>query len=65
MSGLGATESGVDHHVFGIVSVALTLVFVVLGPTVSVPSFRSARIAGTVASTGKPAIFACAKVGHE
>ena len=65
LTGLGATESGVDRHVFGIFSVALTLVFIASGPAVSVLCFRSARIAGTVAATGKPSIFACAKAGHE
>ena len=52
LTGLGVAESGVDHCVFGIVSVALTLVFVALGPAVCVPCFRSARIAGTIAATG-------------
>ena len=65
MTGLGATESGVDRRVFGIFSVALTLVFIALGPVVSVLCFGSARVAGTVAATGQPTIFVYAKVGHE
>ena len=49
---LGATKSGVDRRVFGIVSVALTLVFVALGPAVAVSGFRSARFACVVLATG-------------
>ena len=62
---LGATESGVDRRVFGIFSVAPTLVFIGSGPAVSVLCYGSAGDAGTVTATGKPAIFACAKAGHE
>ena len=52
LTGLGVTESGVDRRVFGIVSVALMLVFITSGPAISVPGFRSARVAGTIAATG-------------
>ena len=52
LAGRGATESGVDRCVFGIVNVAPTLAFVVLGPTVFVSSFRSDGVASTVAATG-------------
>ena len=65
LTGLGATESGVDRLVFGIFSVAPTLVFIVSEPAISVPCFGSAWIASTVAATGKPTIFVCARAGHE
>ena len=40
---LGATESGVDCHVFSIVAITLTLVSVVSGLAVAISDFRSAR----------------------
>ena len=52
LTGLGATESGIDRRIFGIVIVASTLVFVASGPAVAVPGFRSAGVTGTVAATG-------------
>ena len=51
MAGFGATESGVDRRILGIVIVASTLMFVALGPTIVVSSFGSAGVAGTVAAT--------------
>ena len=62
---LRATESGIDRCVFDIFSVAPMLVFIVSGPAVSILCFGCARIAGAVAASGQPAIFACAKAGHE
>ena len=59
---LGATESGVVYRVFVIVS---TLVLVALWLVIAVPGFRGARVAGTVASTSKPAILSRAKAGHQ
>ena len=65
LTGFRATESGVDHHVFGIFIVASTLVFVVSWPTFAISGFGGARVAGDVASTSEPAVFSCAKAGHE
>ena len=48
---LGATKSGIDRRIFGIVIVASTLVFVASGPAVAVSDFGSARVAGTVTAT--------------
>ena len=39
LSGLGATESGVDRRVIGIVTVALTLVSVVPGLAIAISGF--------------------------
>ena len=41
LAGLGATESGVDRRVLGIVIVASMLVFVASGSAVAVSGFRS------------------------
>ena len=50
LTGFRATESGVDRHVFGILIVVSTLVFVALWFTVAISSFGGARVAGVVAS---------------
>ena len=50
LTGLGATESGVDRRVFGIFIVAPTLVFVASWPTIAISSFGGARVTGVVAS---------------
>ena len=60
-----ATESDVHGRVFGIFFVDLTLVFIASWPTVVVSGFEGARVAGTVASTSQPAIFAYAEAGHK
>ena len=52
LTGLGATESGVDRRVIGIVTVVLTLVPVASGLAVAISGFRGARFACTIAATG-------------
>ena len=52
LSGLGATESGVDRRVLGIITVASTLVLVASGLAVAISGFRSARFACIVIATG-------------
>ena len=49
---LGATESGIDHCVIGVVTVASTLVSVASGLAVAISGFRSARFACIVIATG-------------
>ena len=65
LAGLGASESGVDCGVIGVVviasafvSVAPKLASAILGP-------RGACLAGCVVTTSQPAIFSHAKAGHE
>ena len=65
LSGLGATESGIDRRVVRIITVASTLVSIASGIAVAISGFRSARFTCIVIATGYPAIFAHAKVGHE
>ena len=43
LTGLRATESGVDSRVFGVVAITLTLVSIVSGLVVAISDFRSAR----------------------
>ena len=49
---LGATESGVDCRVIGVVTIVSTLVSVVSGIAVAISGFRSARFACIVVATG-------------
>ena len=51
LTGLGATESGVDRRSFDIVIAASMLVFIASSPAVVVFYFRSARAAGTITAT--------------
>ena len=45
LTGLGATESGIDGRVFGVIAIILTLVFAALGLAVVISWFRSPRFA--------------------
>ena len=51
LTGLGATESGIDSRV-GVVAIVLTLVSAASGLAVAVSGFKSARYACIVISTG-------------
>ena len=51
LTGLGATESGVDCRVIGIVTVVLTLVPIASGLAVAISGFRGARSACIAAAT--------------
>ena len=50
--GLGATESGVDRRVLGVVTIASMLVSIASGFAVAISGFRSARFACIVIATG-------------
>ena len=52
LAGLGATESGIDRRVVGIVTVASTLVPVASGLAVAISGFRGARFACSVVAMG-------------
>ena len=43
LTGLGATESGIDGRVFDVIAIILTLVSVALGLAVAISGFRSAK----------------------
>ena len=43
LTGLGATESGIDGHVFDVIAIISTLVSVASGLAVAISGFRSAR----------------------
>ena len=52
LAGLGATESGVDRRVIGIVTVVLTLVPVASGLAVAISGSRGARFSCGVIAMG-------------
>ena len=52
LTGLRATESGVDRRVLDVVTVASKLMSVALGLAVAISGFRSARFACIVVATG-------------
>ena len=60
-----AAESSIDRRIFSIFIVVLTLMFVASWPSIAIPGFGGARVAGTVASTSQPAVLSRAEAGHE
>ena len=52
LTGLRATESGIDCHVFGVVAIVVMLMSVALGLAVAISGFRSARFTCIVIATG-------------
>ena len=52
LTGLGATESGVDRRVIRIVTIALTLVPVASGLAVAISGFSGARFACIIIAMG-------------
>ena len=52
LTGLRATESGVDRRVFGVFTIVSTLASIASGLAVAVSGFRSARFACIVIATG-------------
>ena len=65
LTGFGAAESGVDRCVVRSRITIATFVLIAWWFPIAVSNFRSARVAGTVASTTEPAVFSRAKAGHE
>ena len=65
LTGLGAAESGVYRRILGFFVVVPALIFAASWPSIAIPGFRSVGVAGTVASTSQPAIFARTKAGHK
>ena len=65
LAGLGATESGVDCSIIGIIAIAS--VFVSIAPKLAgaVLGLGGACLVGCVFATSQPAILTRAKAGHE
>ena len=65
LAGLGATESGVDCGVLGVVGIASAFVSIAPELGSAVLGLGGACLAGCVFATSQLAILACAKAGHE
>ena len=52
LTGLGATESGIDHRVIRIVAIVSTLMPVASGLVVAILGFRGARFTCIIIATG-------------
>ena len=64
LTGLGATESGVDCSVIGVITIASTFVPVASELVVAVFDLGGASFACRVFATGQPTILTRTKVGH-
>ena len=62
---LGATESGIDCRVIGVVTIASAFVSAALELAVAIFDLGGARFAFCVFATGQPAILTRTKAGHE
>ena len=65
LTGLRATEPGIDHRILGVVIIVLTLVSVASRLVFASFSFRGAGVACIVFATGQPTVLARTKAGHE
>ena len=65
LTGFRAFESGINCHILSIVPVNAALLLVATRPATTVPGIRITRVLGHIVTTSKPAVFSCAKAGHE
>ena len=65
LTGLGATESGIDYGVFGVFAIASTFVSIAPELAGAVLGLCRACLTGCVFSTSQPTVLAYAKGGHE
>ena len=64
LTGLRATESGVDRRILGVVTAISVLVSVASRLVFVIFNFRGATVACIVFSTGQPTVLARTKAGH-
>ena len=65
LAGLGATESGVDCGVIGVVAIASAFVSIAPELAGAVLGLSGACLAGCVFATSQPAVLTRTKAGHE
>ena len=65
LTGLRATESGIDHRILGVVIVVSTLVSVASRLVFVVFNFRGASVACIVFAMGQTTVLGRTKPGHE
>ena len=64
LTGAGASESGIDCRILGVIIVIAVLWFVTTLYAIGIFGIRSARIRRCVIVASQPAILARAKAGH-
>ena len=65
LAGLGATESGMDCCVTGVIAVASAFVSIALELAGAVLGLGGACFVGRIVTTGQPTVLTRAKAGHE
>ena len=65
LAGLGASESGIDCGVIGVVVIVSAFVSIAPELTSAILGLRGACLAGCVVTTGQPTVLSRAKAGHE
>ena len=65
LDGLGASESGVDCVIIGVVVIASAFVSVAPELASAILGLRGACLAGCVVTTSQPTVLSRAKAGHE
>ena len=65
LTGLGATESGIDCRVIGVVTIASAFVSAASEPAVAIFNLGGARVTCCIFATGQPTILSCTEAGHE
>ena len=65
LSGLGATESGVNGGVIGVVAIASAFVSIAPELASAILGLGGARLAGCVVTTSQPTVLTRSKAGHE
>ena len=65
LAGLGATESGVDCGVIGVIAIASAFVSIAPELAGAVLGLSGACLAGCVFATSQPAVLTRTKAGHE
>ena len=65
LTGLRATESGIDCRVFDVITVTAALWSITTLPTISIFGIRGIRIPRCVVAASQPVVLARTKAGHE
>ena len=65
LTGLRASESGINCRIFSVVAVNAALVLVATRPAIAVLGIQITRALGHVIATSQPTVFSRAKAGHE
>ena len=65
LTGLGATESGIDYGVIGVITIASAFVSSASELAVAIFDLGDAHFTCCVFAKGQPSVLTCTKAGHE